>query len=123
MRFSGANGVNIVTHHGYWRPDPYGDKETIASMHKVAGFVKDLAGPIVMCGDLNVVYASPAMRELDFLRDLTDEYNIRNTLMGLKFSGEVACDHILVNDQIEVRNFEALDNLVSDHKALEVEIS
>jgi endonuclease/exonuclease/phosphatase family metal-dependent hydrolase len=61
------------------------------------------------------------MRELDFLHDLTHEKGIKNTLSGLKFNGEVACDHILVNDLVKVKRFEVLGDLVSDHKALVLE--
>ena len=112
------NGVTIVNHHGYWQPNPIGNDTTIEVMKKVAGLVRELKGPIVMCGDLNIIHDSPAMRELDFLRDLTAEDGIKNTLSGLKFVGEVACDHILINDAVEVASFKVLDDLVSDHKAL-----
>ena len=91
-------------------------------MGKVANIVKGLSDPLVMCGDLNVTSASPAMRKLDFLHDLTEENGIKNTLSGLKFTGEVACDHILVDDKVVVRGFEVLDNLISDHKGLVVDL-
>ena len=87
----------------------------------MAGMVRELSGPVVICGDLNIVHEAPAMRELDFLRDLTYEYHIDNTLSGLKFDGKVACDHILVNDKVEVQNFSVLDDIVSDHKPLMAE--
>lgn len=112
------DGLNVVNYHGYWLPSPIGDETTISVMRKVAELAKKTDGPLVMCGDLNVVHESPAMRELDFLTDLTAKNNIDNTLIGLKFDGKVACDHILVNDQIEVVDFKVLDNLVSDHKVL-----
>ena len=117
-----ANGFTIVNHHGYWKPTPMGDDTTVKVMKKVAGIVRELSGPVVMCGDLNIVHEAPAMRELDFLRDLTYEYHIDNTLSGLKFDGKVACDHILVNDKVEVQNFSVLDDIVSDHKPLMAEI-
>lgn len=116
------SGLNIVNHHGYWQPTPVGNETTTEVMKRVGEIVKELDGPVVMCGDLNVIHEAPAMRELDFLRDLTHENGIKNTLSGLKFSGEVACDHILVNDAVEVMDFKVLDDLVSDHKALAVEI-
>ena len=117
------SGLSVVNHHGYWLKTPVGDEETVATMQKVAGFVHQIEGPIVMCGDLNIIHASPAMRALDFLRDLTDEFGYKNTLNGLKFGGEVACDHILVNDEVKVEKFEVLNDLISDHKALVAEIS
>ena len=116
------NGLNVVNHHGYWKPTPMGDETTVKVMRKVANIVKSLDGPIVMCGDFNIIHKAPAMRELDFLRDLTYEYGIDNTLSGLKFNGKVACDHILVNDAVKVKRFGVLDDIVSDHKALVVEI-
>lgn len=112
------NGLFVANHHGYWLPDPIGDENTIESMKNVATHIRKLDGPLIMTGDLNIIHKSPAMRELNFLKDLTHEYNIKNTLMGLKFDGEVACDHILVNDKITINNFEVLESLISDHKAL-----
>lgn len=116
------NGLNIVNHHGYWRKSPVGNEDTVAAMQKVAEYVRRIEGPVVMCGDLNIIHAAPAMRELDFLRDLTEEYGYKSTLNGLMFNGEVACDHILVNDDVKVQDFKVLDDVVSDHKALTAEI-
>ena len=117
-----GNGITIVNHHGYWKPTPVGDETTAEVMKKVANVMRGISGPVVMCGDLNIVHEAPAMRELDFLRDLTHEYHIDNTLSGLKFNGKVACDHILVNDSVDVKNFSVLDDIVSDHKPLMAEI-
>lgn len=117
-----SSGINVVNHHGYWQPNPIGNETTIKVMKKVAGLVKGLSGPIVMCGDLNIVYESPAMRELDFLTDLTDKYKVNNTLMGIKFKDKVACDHILINDDITVNSFKVLDDLISDHRGVVAEI-
>ncbi len=117
-----ASGISVVNHHGYWLPTPIGDKTTVKAMKKVAGYVRQIEGPLIMCGDLNIIHGSPAMRELDFLHDLTEEYNIDNTLVGLKFNGKVACDHILVNKEIKVHSFETVNDLISDHKGLVAEI-
>lgn len=100
-----------------------GDEESVKAFRKVAEVVQGYNHePLVMCGDLNLVHAAPAMRALDFLHDLTDEYHINNTLSGLKYNGQVACDHILVNDQIKVNDFQVLDDLLSDHLALAAEV-
>ena len=117
------NGLTIINHHGYWQPNPIGNETTVEAMQKVADLIHEATGPVVMCGDLNIIHDSPAMRALDFLHDLTHEYNVDNTLSGLKFNGKVACDHILVSNDITVKNFQVLDNLISDHKALTAEIT
>lgn len=117
------NGLTVVNHHGFWRPDPIGDASSIKAFETVGDLVRPLTGPLVMCGDLNVVHDSPALRPLDFLRDLTHEHQISTTLSGLKFDGAVACDHILVNDQVDVQNFTVLPDLASDHLPLTADIS
>ncbi|MBR5647862.1 endonuclease/exonuclease/phosphatase family protein [Candidatus Saccharibacteria bacterium] len=115
------SGLNVVNYHGYWQKQPLGNEDTVKAMKNVVPLIKETSGPLVMCGDLNIIYAAPAMRELDFLRDLTEENHVDNTLAGLKFGGKVACDHILVNDQINVSSFQIVDRIVSDHKGLIVE--
>ena len=97
---------------------PYENETTIQVMLKVANIVKSLDWPVVICGDFNIIHEAPAMRELDFLVDLTHKYHIDNTLSGLKFNGKVACDHILVNEGVNIKSFKVLDDIVSDHRAL-----
>lgn len=118
------NGLIIINHHGYWQPNPLGNEDSVKSMQNVADFVKPLAAefPLVMCGDLNIEYNSPAMRPLDFLTDLTVENQIDSTLSGLKYDGKVACDHILINDKIKAVDFGVRSELVSDHLALETTV-
>ncbi len=116
------NGLTVVNHHGFWRPDPMGDAESVAAFARVGEIIKALAGPVVMCGDLNVIHQSPAMRALDFLRDLTDENQVATTLSGLKYDGLVPCDHILVNDQVEVKAFRVIPDIVSDHLGITAEV-
>ena len=116
------NGLCVVNYHGYWLPNPIGDDETVRCMQLVADWIKEETGPVVMCGDLNVIAESPAMRTLDFLTDLTPQNNVKTTLQNLKFVKDVACDHILINDQVTAKNFTVHDNLVSDHKTISAEI-
>ena len=116
------NGLVVVNYHGYWQKNEFGNEDTVACMRKVADMIRDEQRPIVMCGDLNIVAASPAMRELDFLHDLTAENGVTQTLQNLKFIKDVACDHILVNDQIKVNSFNVHDQLVSDHKTISADV-
>lgn len=116
------NGVVVVNYHGYWETNPIGGEKHVECMRQVADMIRDENRPVIVCGDLNVNPESPAMRELDFLHDLTAEYHITQTLQNLKFIKEVACDHILVNDKIKVNDYRTIDQLTSDHKALLVDV-
>lgn len=117
-----ANGLMVMTYHGYWKPNPIGDETTVECMRKAADLVRNEAGPVLVCGDFNVSIESPAMRELDFLTDLTAETGTKQTLMNLKFIKDVACDHILISDGIKWSNFEVHKELISDHAAVSVDI-
>ena len=117
-----ANGLTIVNYHGYWLKDPLGDETSVRCMRSVADMIKGEAGPVAMCGDLNVVSESPAMRELDFLEDLIATNQVKTTLRNLRFVKDVACDHILISKAVSCEKFEVIDNPASDHKALSVSI-
>ena len=118
------NGVVVANHHGFWRPQPMGDKDSVRAFSKLAKVVKSYSDekPLVMCGDLNIEHAAPAMRELDFMEDLTYANNVSNTMSGLKFDGKVACDHIMINDKLKAKNFTVHSELISDHLAISAEI-
>ena len=112
------DGPVILNYHGYWLTDPLGDETTVECMHRVANMLRNETLPVVMCGDLNVIAESPAMRELDFLTDLTAENHLKTTLRNVRFVKDVPCDHILINDKVTCREFTATDVPVSDHKGL-----
>lgn len=116
------SGLNIVNYHGIWAPDSMGDKRSVETMKTMGALIEKIDGPVVMCGDLNLVHDSLAMRELGFLRDLTAEYGVKSTLSGLKLDKKIACDHILVNDSVVVRDFQVVSDVVSDHLGLVIEI-
>ncbi len=112
------NGLAVVNYHGYWLKDPLGDKTSVECMHKVAEFIKDGYCPTVMCGDLNVISESPAMRELGFMQDLTAINQVKTTLRNVRFVKDVACDHILITNELKCKSFNLIDAAISDHRAL-----
>ena len=117
------NGVVVANHHGFWRPSPLGDENSVKAFKKLAEIVEPYNDkPLIMCGDLNIEHDAPAMRALDFMHDLTYEYGVKNTISGLNFDGKVACDHILINDRLEAKNFFVHPELISDHLAISTEI-
>ena len=92
-------------------------------MRSVADMISSDKNPVVLCGDLNVIPEAKAMRELDFLRDLTAIHNIPTTLRNIRFTKDVPCDHILISDNINYQDFEVINAPVSDHCALTVKIN
>ena len=116
------NGLILVNYHGYWLPNPIGDETTIDCMKSVANMVKNEKNPVVLCGDLNVSAKSPAMRELDFLNDLTSLNKVKTTLRNIRFKKDVACDHILISKNLKYKDFTVINKPISDHRALSAKI-
>lgn len=116
------NGLTLVNYHGYWQPNPIGNEITVKCMRSVADLIRNESGPVIMCGDLNVSPESPAMRELDFLIDLTAVNNIKTTLRNIRFVKDVPCDHILVSKNLSYRDFKVVNGYASDHQALTLTI-
>ena len=116
--------VNILTHHGHWVPNALGDTESIEKMKLIANHIQtlDQNTPLLFAGDLNVIPESPAMRPFDgVLRDLIASHAIKTTLSSLKNIGDIPCDHVLVNDAVNVRTLYTVETIVSDHKPLVLE--
>ncbi len=113
----------VINHHGYWEITPEGSETSIEKMKLVVEQAQKHADlPLIFAGDLNLNASAPAMRVFDnFLEDLTATHQVSTTLSVLGKVPNVACDHVLVNDRISVRDFRVCEEIVSDHKALVVE--
>jgi len=116
-----GNELNLLTHHGHWVPNAYGDTESVHRMQRIADHIQalDQSTPLIFAGDLNVIPESPAMRPLDgIVRDLVASYAIKTTLSSIKNLGNIVCDHVMVNDKIKVNTLYTRDEIVSDHAPL-----
>jgi endonuclease/exonuclease/phosphatase family metal-dependent hydrolase len=113
--------VHIFNHHGYHQFDPNGNETSIESLHNLAQWTDKFSGPRILAGDLNVWPQSPALESLNqrFI-NLTQEHRVRSTLNEFAVA-DVACDYILVTEDIKVHHFEVSEKIVSDHKALILE--
>ena len=117
------NKLTIINYHGYWQKDPLGNEISVQCMRSVADMVREEDLPVVVCGDLNVIAESKAMREFDFLTDLTAIHHIPTTLRNIRFKKNVSCDHILISNDLSYQNFEVIDAPVSDHRALVIKLN
>lgn len=113
----------IANHHGHYKTDPNGNEESVAAMRRVADALRDVEGPLVLCGDLNVWPESPAMRVFDgWLDDIVVRSGAKTTLARINVDRDVVCDHVLVNDRVVVKNFRVDDVIISDHYPLIAEL-
>lgn len=118
-----ANGLlHVLNHHGHHlRGHKNGDEETMRQCGMIVDYIKKLDGPVVLCGDFNLVPSSPSIELINkILVNHVKERGIVTTRTPLTHKTE-ACDYIFTSPDIEVKNFQVLDDIVSDHKALTIE--
>jgi endonuclease/exonuclease/phosphatase family metal-dependent hydrolase len=113
--------VHVLNHHGHHvRNHKHGDEETVRQCKEIADYIEKLNGPVVLCGDFNLSPTSESLKPITkLLVDLTTVHNITTTRTELTHKTEV-CDYIFTSPDIVVTNFQVLDDIVSDHKALTV---
>jgi endonuclease/exonuclease/phosphatase family metal-dependent hydrolase len=113
----------IANNHGHHELEPLGNGESVAAMQRIAEVLRMVDGPLVFCGDLNVVAESLAMRAFDgWMDDIVTHSGAKTTLARLNVDRDVVCDHILVNDSVSVKSFKVDDVIVSDHYPLVAEL-
>jgi len=120
-----ANSVSwtIANNHGHHELEPLGNHESVAAMLRIVDELKGVDGPLVFCGDLNVMPESPAMRVFDgWMDDIVAHSGVTTTLARVNVDRDVVCDHILVNDRVAVKSFKVDDVIISDHYPLVAEL-
>ena len=83
------------------------------------------SGPVLVMGDLNIAPWSAhfdALLRVGGLRDAKEGFGLMPTWPAGYFPLMIIIDHILVNDDIAVKNMQASDNLGSDHLCLSADL-
>lgn len=119
---NGGQQINVLNHHGYHlHSHKNGDGETVRQCGIIADYARNLEGPTVLCGDFNLVPDSPSLELINkVLVNHVKERSILTTRTPLTHKTE-ACDFIFTSPDLEVKNFQVLDDIASDHKALTIE--
>ncbi len=81
--------------------------------------------PTIIAGDFNLLPTTESMQILNKeFRNLCIEYDLKTTrpvTQEYPSNRWHVCDYILVNDQIEVKDFKTIDTSISDHLPLIME--
>lgn len=111
--------VHILNHHGHHvREHKNGTDDTLRQCQQIMDYIDTLDGPVILAGDFNLSPTSKSIEMINSkLRNLPLEYKLKTTRNHLTNKSEV-CDYIFVNDQVNIQNFEMLEDVVSDHAAL-----
>lgn len=114
--------ISILNHHGHHiNQHKNGDDETMRQCGIIADEVKKLEGKIIVTGDFNLAPHSESLEQLNIqLTNLSIKHGLKTTRTSLTHKNEV-CDYIFVSDEIDVKSFEACDEIISDHMPLVME--
>lgn len=118
--------LNILNFHGLWSSQGKLDSpERLDQSEEIVRFIKKLTGGIILAGDFNLHPDTQSLSIIEnklVLKNLVKEYNIESTRTSLYKKPEKFADYVLCSSGVVVKDFLALSEEVSDHKALLLEI-
>ena len=124
-----GDGVLVANFHGLWHPQGKTDlPERLEISHAVRCAVARHTGPLVICGDFNLLPETKALAVLaQGLSNPLVERGITCTRTRLYRSfthpsASLHADYILLSPELRVTMFEVSDDVVSDHAALKCEL-
>lgn len=116
--------LHLLNHHGHHNHQhKRGDEETLRQCGIIADYAKNLDQRVLVNGDFNLDPDSESLGLISSLfTNLSVEAGLETTRTQLTHKTEV-CDYIFAGKDIKVGSFAALDEVVSDHKALVLNFS
>src|SRR3989338_56760 len=108
---------------GHWTPNFKGDNPArLEQSENIKKLLDNFEGAKILCGDFNVVPDTKSMEILETsMRNLVKEYNITTTRSHFYTKEHKFADYILVSPEIQVKKFEVIQDVVSDHLPLMLE--
>ena len=86
-------------------------------------FVKNINCKLILAGDFNLSLNTKSVAMLDeHFDNLIKKYNVQSTRTSLYKKNERFADYIFVSHDVNVNNFVVLNENISDHTALVVDI-
>jgi endonuclease/exonuclease/phosphatase family metal-dependent hydrolase len=117
--------LNFLNFHGFWSGQGKLDSpERLIQSENIIKFIKNLTGEVILAGDFNLLPETQSLNTIEKelnLRNLVKEHKIESTRTSYYPRPEKFADYVLCSAGIEVKNFSALPDEVSDHKALFLE--
>lgn len=115
----------VANIHGFWHKSGKSDTpERIEQSKKILETLRPMPGRKVICGDFNLAPDTESVRMIEAagFRNLVTEAGVLSTRSGLHTGPVKFADYIFVDSEAEVKHFEVMDDQVSDHLPLLVEI-
>lgn len=114
----------LANFHGVWTGTGKSDTPSrIEQSQKVKKILDAMNGAKILCGDFNLVPDSESISILEEgMENLIKKFGVTSTRSEYYKKPLKFADYILISPDITVKNFEVLQDPVSDHLPLQVEI-
>lgn len=115
--------LNIFNLHGLWTGINKSDTpERLEQSKRTVDYMNNFDGAKILCGDFNLLPDTQSLKIIEEtgMRNMITENNITSTRTSYYKKSVPFADYIFVNDEIDVRNFEVMEEEVSDHAALKL---
>lgn len=122
----GGHNYLISNLHGHWEPGYKDDSPPrLEQSQNTKKFLNSVSGPKILCGDFNLASDTQSIKILEDsgMRNLIKEYGITSTRSHFYTKKVKFADYILVSPEVTVKNFEVLQDVVSDHLPLFLEFN
>lgn len=119
------NEYYILNMHGLWNGNGKTDTPArLAQAQRIRDFIDTLNKPHVLCGDFNLRPDTKSIEIIaDGMNDLIKNYGIQSTRTSYYTKVEKFADYVFTSPNIIVHSFRVLDDVVSDHAALEMDFT
>ena len=117
----------VINLHGFWEPKAkYDTPQRFAQSQIILNFIQKQNLPTILAGDFNLSLNTRSVLMLEEkLKNLVKDYSLPTTRSGLydPYYGatDKFADYIFTSREIEVLNFEALNDPISDHLPLSLD--
>lgn len=110
----------IANLHGLWTGGGKEDTlERVEQSKKVKAFLDDFKGAKILCGDFNLLPQTESIKILEEgMKNLVKEYAVSSTRSHLYEKPNKFADYILTSLDVKVKDFQVLQDVVSDHLPL-----
>ena len=115
--------LHVLNYHRYHdHNNKNGNEETIRQCNFIADYVRNLSGSVILCGDFNLAPISDSIAIIEtVLHNHITNSGYQTTRTNLTKKDEV-CDYIFSTPDLIANSFEVLNDVVSDHRALTLEL-
>lgn len=112
--------LTIANLHGLWNGGGKGDSEARLEQSRITReFLDQQSGEKILCGDLNLLPDTQSLAILEQgMNNLITENGITSTRSHLYTKENKFADYTLVSPGVQVKHFEVLPDVVSDHLAM-----